>query len=73
MEPSWILRTTLWEDDKGNLIQVSATVLDGAWEPQSTSTVAVGPFDEPGIALLDATRQAKRDAWWITNQLRLPI
>lgn len=70
---TWIRRTTLWETDRGDLLQVSVAVLDSEWEPQSEITTAVGPFDDPVQAVADTTDHAEQAAWWQTRQQRLPI
>lgn len=67
------IRRTTWEDSVGNVVQVSAMVLDAAWEPQSCTTIRVGPFDEPEVLMAAAVSQARDDAPLVAGQLDLEL
>lgn len=67
----FLVRTTLWHDDQGNLRQISACVLDADWDPQAEITAGVGPFDDPIEVVRSTTGRALAAAWWITGQQRL--
>lgn len=69
--PIYIRRTTLWETERGELVQVSVSILDELWEPQSEITTAVGPFDDAAQVLAHTTDAAEQAAWWQTRQQRL--
>jgi hypothetical protein len=69
--PAWIRRTTLWETDRGELVQVAVAVLDEQWDPQAEVTTPLGPFDSPTDAVVETTEQAELAAWWQTRQQTL--
>lgn len=69
----FIIRTTRWVDNHGDVRQISVCVLDADWEPQAHDTRSVGPFDDPQVVEQECSAAACAAAWWTTGQGRLAI
>lgn len=61
----------MWEDDRGNLVQVSVALLDYLWEARVEITNRVGPFDDGARVLERTTNEV--DRWLASNGVELEL
>lgn len=57
-----IIRTTLWHNDRGDVVQVESAILADWWEPLVAHVLTCGPFDTPEERGLEALERCL--AWY---------